>query len=146
MFILVLTLPVPQLTNPGPIGPFLTAKDANDHRETLHQGHRWQYVALTAPKAAHMPVNFSLSEAKKDFHIQPNHEDLLMALVHEDSNVPVPKGWTHEHSGRTLSEQGGRAPHKFGSTGKVFLTKSCLEYYPSVVGLKWLELSEVQWP
>ena len=35
---------------------------------------------------------------------------------------------------------GGRPPHKLGSTGKVW-TASGADFYPSVFGLKWINIS-----
>ena len=70
--------------------------------------------------------------------------DGAYVLVKEDDNYRVEKGTAVEDfRGDTDTLQGGRAPHKASSQGKIWVgaqSSSVSEYYPSVFGLKWLKI------
>ena len=66
--------------------------------------------------------------------------DGMYTLLYED-DVHVVQGDVvqSENSSHQWSVQGGAAPHKPGSTGRVFVTWAGKEmsYYPQVFDLKW---------
>ena len=63
-------------------------------------------------------------------------------LRYKDSNERVAKGVTAlDFRGDSDVITGGRAPHKPGSTGKVW-TADGREYYPSVFDMKWVLTTE----
>lgn len=74
-----------------------------------------------------------------------NYADQTMILVlDDDSCTPVLKGEVHGTSrGEEVIVTGGRSPHKPSSTGKIWVKYKdgyTLEYYPSVIGARWVRL------
>ena len=67
------------------------------------------------------------------------YDGKLWLLVHEDASTQgVYEGEAvRSYRGEDCVLTGGRAPHKPGSTGKVW-TSDGGEYYPSVFGLRWV--------
>lgn len=61
----------------------------------------------------------------------------LCKLVDEDGNTVLPGDTVTSFRGKTATLKGGRAPHKPGSQGKVYLQGGG-EFYPSVYGLRWV--------
>jgi len=67
-----------------------------------------------------------------------------MTLVDEATFTPIKEGDTRTlRDGELHKVTGGRAPHKPGSTGKVWTTAISNdgwtgEYYPGVIGARWM--------
>ena len=70
-------------------------------------------------------------------------------LVDAETGVTLMRGVTVTSGNNDLYRlDGGKAPHKPGSTGRVYVTLmdygaspgSQREYYPSVVGAKWVKI------
>ena len=71
-----------------------------------------------------------------------------MRLVYTDTGEPVKAGDAVmlSPSGGLATITGYREPHKAGSTGRVYVKRwgstTELEYFPSVVGARWIERTD----
>ena len=69
-----------------------------------------------------------------------------MVLVYEDTKQPVYVGDVVdiESVDAKAVVSGGRAPYRPGSTGRVKIGPDALEYFPSVIGAKWIRLIHLE--
>ena len=72
-----------------------------------------------------------------------DHEDNLCRLVMMDCKVPILKGIEYvAASGDVYMVTGGIAPHRLGSTGKIWTDQG--DRYPSVIFARWATIKECE--
>lgn len=70
--------------------------------------------------------------------------DKGMILIHQMTGVPVKMHERVNPHGTEVMIVGGRAPHRQGATGRVFIDNGeggFNEFYPTVVNCEWREAS-----
>lgn len=72
-----------------------------------------------------------------------DYQGEAMTLVDENTFAPILVGEVRTSREERYAIVGGRAPHKPGSSGRVGVcapggTEADFEFYPSVVGAKWM--------
>jgi len=69
-----------------------------------------------------------------------------MILVFEKSHLPIQTGEVvNLGNGRVATVTGGRSPHTEASSGRIYVRFDngvTSEYFPNVVGAKWITMSE----
>jgi len=74
-----------------------------------------------------------------------DHRDVTLELRHASTDTPICVGDRVTARGNVYIVVGGRAPHKFGSTGRVWVKASIeqvfvSEFFPSVINAVWSEV------